>query len=56
MVPALKRIVAHYHNDPNWATVRPPLVPLDPAQSAALIADLGKIGFALGERHQAKAA
>jgi 4-hydroxy-tetrahydrodipicolinate synthase len=56
MVPALKRIVAHYHNDPNWATVRPPLVPLDPAQSAALITDLGKIEFSLGERHQAKAA
>jgi len=56
MVPALKRIVAHYHNDPNWAAVRPPLVPLDPAQSAALIADLGKLGFTLGERPHAKAA
>jgi 4-hydroxy-tetrahydrodipicolinate synthase len=56
MVPALKRIVAHYHNDPNWAAVRPPLVQLDPAQSAALIADLGKLGFTLGERPHAKAA
>ena len=56
MVAALKRIVAHYHNDPNWAAVRPPLVPLDPAQSAALIADLGKLGFTLGERPHAKAA
>jgi 4-hydroxy-tetrahydrodipicolinate synthase len=56
MVPALKAIVAHYHNDPNWAAVRPPLVPLDPAQSAALIADLDKLGFTLGERPQAKAA
>ena len=56
MVPALKRIVAHYHNDPSWAAVRPPLVPLDPAQSAALITDLGKIEFSLGERHRAKAA
>ena len=56
MVPALKRIVAHYHNDPSWAAVRPPLVPLDQAQSAALIADLDKIGFTLGERPQAKAA
>ena len=55
MVPALKRIVAHYHNDPSWAAVRPPLVPLSQAQSAALIADLGKHGFTLGE-HQAKAA
>jgi 4-hydroxy-tetrahydrodipicolinate synthase len=56
MVPALKRIVAHYHNDPNWAAVRPPLVPLSQAQSAALIADLGKLGFTLGERSRAKAA
>ena len=56
MVPALKRVVAHYHNDPNWAAVRPPLVPLSQAQSAALIADLGKHGFTLGERPQAKAA
>jgi hypothetical protein len=36
--------------------VRPPLVALDPAQSAALIADLGKLGFSLGERPHAKAA
>jgi 4-hydroxy-tetrahydrodipicolinate synthase len=56
MVPALKRVVAHYHNDPNWAAVRPPLVPLSQAQSAVLIADLGKLGFTLGERPQAKAA
>jgi 4-hydroxy-tetrahydrodipicolinate synthase len=56
MVPALKRIVAHYHNDPNWAAVRPPLVPLTQAQSAALIADLGKLGFTLGEPPHAKAA
>ena len=56
MVPALKRIVAHYHNDPVWAALRPPLVPLGHAQSAALIADLGKLGFTLGERPQARAA
>jgi 4-hydroxy-tetrahydrodipicolinate synthase len=52
MVPALKRVVAHFHNDPGWAAVRPPLLPLDAAQSAALIADLAKIGFTLGERRQ----
>ncbi len=50
MVPALKRIVAHFHRDPDWAAVRPPMVPLNEAQSAALIGDLAKIGFALGER------
>src|SRR5215213_7104090 len=52
MVPALKRIVAHFHNDPDWAAVRPPMVPLDEAQSKALLADLAKIGFTLGERRR----
>jgi 4-hydroxy-tetrahydrodipicolinate synthase len=56
MIPALKRIVAHFHRDPDWAAVRPPLVPLDPAQSAALLADLERLGFRLGERAQSKAA
>ncbi|MGE5269202.1 MAG: hypothetical protein ACM3JG_05960 [Thiohalocapsa sp.] len=50
MVPALKRIVAHFHHDSAWAAVRPPMTPLDEAQSAALLADLAKIGFTLGER------
>ncbi len=52
MVPALKRIVAHFHNDPDWAAVRPPMVPLSEAQSQALIADLAKIDFTLGERRR----
>jgi 4-hydroxy-tetrahydrodipicolinate synthase len=56
MVPALKRIIAHFHNDPGWAAVRPPLVPLDEAQSAALIADLAKLSFTLGERPRSMAA
>src|SRR5215831_8274415 len=56
MVPALKRIVAHFHDDPDWAAVRPPLVPLDPAQSSALVADLAKLGFTLGERPRSMAA
>jgi 4-hydroxy-tetrahydrodipicolinate synthase len=49
MVPALKRIVAHFHHDPDWAAVRPPMMPLDEAQSKALIGDLARIGFTLGE-------
>jgi len=52
----LKRVVAHFHNDPDWAAVRPPLVPLDQAQSSALIADLAKLGFTLGERPRSMAA
>ena len=50
MVPALKRIVAHFHRDPDWAAVRPPMMALSEAQSKALLGDLAKIGFALGER------
>jgi 4-hydroxy-tetrahydrodipicolinate synthase len=52
MVPALKRIVAHFHDDPDWANVRPPMERLSDAQSAALIADLAKIGYSLGERQR----
>jgi 4-hydroxy-tetrahydrodipicolinate synthase len=52
MVPALKRIVAHFHNDPDWAAVRPPMERLSDAQSAALLADLEKIGYSLGERRR----
>ena len=52
MVPALKRVVAHFHDDSAWAAVRPPLTALDAGQSAALIGDLAKIGFTLGEREQ----
>ncbi|MGC2411554.1 MAG: dihydrodipicolinate synthase family protein [Stellaceae bacterium] len=52
MVPALKRIVAHFHHDPDWAAVRPPMVALSEAQSAALLGDLGRIGFTLGERRR----
>jgi 4-hydroxy-tetrahydrodipicolinate synthase len=50
MVPALKRIVAHFHHDPEWAAVRPPMTALSEAQSKALIGDLARIGFTLGER------
>ena len=53
MIPALKRVIAHSHDDPGWAAVRPPLVALGSAQSAALIADLARLGFALGGRRQA---
>ena len=56
MIPALKRIVAHFHKDPDWATVRPPLVALEQAQSATLIADLGTLGFTLGEPPRSMAA
>jgi 4-hydroxy-tetrahydrodipicolinate synthase len=40
MMAALKAVIAHFGRDPEWATVRPPLVELTPAQSKALIAEL----------------
>jgi 4-hydroxy-tetrahydrodipicolinate synthase len=45
MMAALKAVIAHYGRDPEWATVRPPLVELAPEQSKALIAELGERRF-----------
>ena len=47
MIPALKAAIAHWGGDPEWARVRPPLVDLAPAQSAALVADLERQEFAM---------
>ncbi|HEY6099829.1 MAG TPA: hypothetical protein VIW03_10390, partial [Anaeromyxobacter sp.] len=45
VIPALKAIVAHHARDPAWETLRPPLVPLDPARRDALLGELGALGF-----------
>jgi len=45
MIPALKAVVAHYSNDPQWATVRPPLTELTAAQAKGVIDGLKKLGF-----------
>ena len=47
MIPAMKRAIAHWGGQAGWATMRPPLVELDAAQSAALIADLEQAGFSM---------
>jgi 4-hydroxy-tetrahydrodipicolinate synthase len=47
MIPALKAAIAHYANDPAWATVRPPLVELDDAQRNALVQALRSIDFSM---------
>ena len=47
MIPALKRIVAHFANDPGWVRVRPPLTQMDAAHSAALIDQLVALGFSM---------
>ncbi len=45
MIAALKAGIAHYSNDPQWATVRPPLVELTKAEMASLSAELQAIEF-----------
>jgi 4-hydroxy-tetrahydrodipicolinate synthase len=45
MIPALKATIAHFANDPEWRTVRPPLVALTAEQQAALVAALQAVGF-----------
>jgi len=47
MIPALKAIVARGFADPEWATVRPPLVPLTAGQCESLAAELDSHGFTL---------
>ncbi len=47
MIPALKAAIAHYSDDPAWATVRPPLVELDDAQRTTLAQALRAIDFAM---------
>jgi 4-hydroxy-tetrahydrodipicolinate synthase len=58
MIPALKQVVAHYANDPEWVTVRPPLTELTAAQAKNVIDGLRKLNFDMPglERAQAKAA
>ncbi|MDA3903239.1 MAG: dihydrodipicolinate synthase family protein [Desulfuromusa sp.] len=45
MIPALKAVMAHYSNDPDWATVRPPLIELSKGQVKDVIDGLEKIDF-----------
>ena len=47
MIPALKSVVAHFGNDPEWRRVRPPLVELAPEQEAALLPELKAAGFSM---------
>ncbi|ACD15897.1 dihydrodipicolinate synthase family protein [Paraburkholderia phytofirmans] len=47
MIPALKHIVAHFANDESWTRVRPPLTPMNPAQSGALLQQLQALDFSM---------
>jgi 4-hydroxy-tetrahydrodipicolinate synthase len=45
IIPALKATIAGFSNDPQWAAVRPPLIPLDRDQRLALIEALRQLDF-----------
>jgi 4-hydroxy-tetrahydrodipicolinate synthase len=45
MIPALKACVAHYAQDPDWMTVRPPLVEMTLESRAKMVSDLVAAGF-----------
>ncbi|HEY9279029.1 MAG TPA: dihydrodipicolinate synthase family protein [Eoetvoesiella sp.] len=47
MIPALKAIIAHFNNDADWRTVRPPLVEMTPGHERELIQELSESGFKL---------
>jgi 4-hydroxy-tetrahydrodipicolinate synthase len=47
MIPALKATVAHFANDPQWKTCRPPLVELTSAQEETLFTELKASGFSM---------
>jgi 4-hydroxy-tetrahydrodipicolinate synthase len=45
MIPGLKQVIAHFANDPEWVTVRPPLTELTAAQAKQVIEGLHGLGF-----------
>jgi 4-hydroxy-tetrahydrodipicolinate synthase len=47
MIPAMKRVVAEFANDPAWRTVRPPLTVMDDVPAATLLAALRDVRFGM---------
>ena len=47
MIPALKAVTAHFGNDPQWKTVRPPLTELTGEQEKQVITELKAAGFSM---------
>jgi 4-hydroxy-tetrahydrodipicolinate synthase len=50
MIAALKAVVAHFGNDPEWRRVRPPLTELDAAQERGLLGELQAARFSMPGR------
>jgi len=47
VISALKSAVAHFGNDPQWKTCRPPLIELSPSEENTLISELRASGFTM---------
>jgi 4-hydroxy-tetrahydrodipicolinate synthase len=47
MIPGLKQVIAHYANDPEWVTVRPPLTELTATQAKQIMEGLHRLGFTM---------
>jgi 4-hydroxy-tetrahydrodipicolinate synthase len=47
MIPAMKHAIAHWLNDDQWRTVRPPFEHLEPMVAARLIEQLTAVGPAV---------
>jgi 4-hydroxy-tetrahydrodipicolinate synthase len=47
MIAALKAAIASFGNDPQWKTLRPPLVELNAEQERTLITELKAAGFSM---------
>jgi len=47
MIPALKAVTAHFANDPQWKTVRPPLTELTAEQEKQVVTELKSAGFTM---------
>ena len=50
LIPAMKAMVSHFHDDPAWQTLAPPLLPLPPEAASSLFADLAAINFQIEPR------
>ncbi len=50
MVPSLKRLIAHFHDDAEWVHVRPPMVKLGDDKWQKLLAELNAVGFAVAPK------
>jgi 4-hydroxy-tetrahydrodipicolinate synthase len=55
MIGALKAMVAHYGDDPDWVTVRPPLMELGADDARSLVIELDRTGFTMPGLAQATA-